>query len=156
MTTTFCLFEVRGDDAKVFYPNFIPDADEDDFVGCPIIPNWVKSMRQFKPKRIASEVVGVIKRNLISYSMVSDLRMTVQSGSPLILVRTREESMRRGMNWRGCSFSSPMCRGFRPRMRLWRSGWRSTSSRPIKSIDLSRSLSISERIRCMRLSGVDV
>ena len=37
-------------------------------------------MRQFKPRRIPSDVVGVIKRNLISYSMASDLRMTVQSG----------------------------------------------------------------------------
>ena len=37
-------------------------------------------MGQFKPKRIASDVVGVIKRNLISYSMASDLRLTVQSG----------------------------------------------------------------------------
>ena len=90
VTTTFCLRCAEmtpnrmhlcpGCALPVFYPNFIPNADEDDFVGCPIIPNWVKSMRQFKPKRIASEVVGVIKRNLISYSMASDLRMTVQSG----------------------------------------------------------------------------
>ena len=64
----------------VFYPNFIPNADEGDFAGSYIVPNWVKSMGQFKPKRIASDVVGVIKRNLISYSMASDLRMTVQSG----------------------------------------------------------------------------
>ena len=64
----------------VFYPNFIPNANEDDFVGCHIIPDWVKSMGQFKPRRIASDVVGVIKRNSISYSMASDLRMTVQSG----------------------------------------------------------------------------
>ena len=79
--TTFCLrcAEIPGCALPVFYPNLIPNADEDDFVGCPIIPNWVKSMRQFEP-RIASEVVGVIKRNLISYSMASDLRMTVQSG----------------------------------------------------------------------------
>ena len=64
----------------VFYPNFIPNADEGDFAGSRIVPDWVKSMGQFKPKRIASDVVGVIKRNLISYSMASDLRMTVQSG----------------------------------------------------------------------------
>ena len=64
----------------VFYPNFIPNADESDFERCRIVPEWVRSMGQFKPKRIPSEVVGVIKRNLISYSMVSDLRMMVQSG----------------------------------------------------------------------------
>ena len=64
----------------VFYPNFIPNADEEDSAGSRIVPDWVKSMGQFKPKRIASDVVGVIKRNLISYSMASDLRMTVQSG----------------------------------------------------------------------------
>ena len=64
----------------VFYPNFIPNADEEDFAGSRVVPDWVKSMGQFKPKRIASDVVGVIKRNLISYSMASDLRMTVQSG----------------------------------------------------------------------------
>ena len=40
----------------------------------------MRTMGQFKPRRIPSEVVGVIKRNLISYSMASDLRMTVQSG----------------------------------------------------------------------------
>ena len=64
----------------VFYPNFIPNADKEDFAGSRIVPDWVKSMGQFKPKRIASDVVGVIKRNWISYSMASDLRMTVQSG----------------------------------------------------------------------------
>ena len=32
-------------------------------------------MGQFNPKRIASDVVGVIKRNLISYSMASDQRL---------------------------------------------------------------------------------
>ena len=46
----------------VFYPNFIPNADESDFERCHIVPEWVRSMRQFKPKRIPSEVVGVIKR----------------------------------------------------------------------------------------------
>ena len=64
----------------VFYPNFIPNAEEKDFERCRIVPEWVRTMGQFKPKRIPTEVVGVIKRNLISYSMASDLRMTVQSG----------------------------------------------------------------------------
>ena len=90
VTSTFCLrcAEITpsgmhlcpGCALPVFYPNFIPNADEDDFARSRIVPDWVKSMGQFKPKRIASDVVGVIKRNLISYSMASDLRMTVQSG----------------------------------------------------------------------------
>ena len=90
VTGTFCLrcAEITpsgmhlcpGCALPVFYPNFIPNADEEDFAGSRIVPDWVKSMGQFKPKRIASDVVGVIKRNLISYSMASDLRMTVQSG----------------------------------------------------------------------------
>ena len=90
VTTTFCLRCAEmtlngmhlcpGCALPVFYPNFIPNADENDFDRCGIVPDWVKSMRHFKPKRIPTEVVGVIKRNLISYSMASDLRMTVQSG----------------------------------------------------------------------------
>ena len=56
----------------VFYPNIIPNADEEDFARSYIVPEWVRSMGQFSPKRIASDVVGVIKRNLISYSMGSE------------------------------------------------------------------------------------
>ena len=40
----------------------------------------MRGMRQFNPKRIAADVVGVIKKNLISFSMGPDWRMTVQSG----------------------------------------------------------------------------
>ena len=90
VTTTFCLrcaemtpngmHVCPGCALPVFYPNFIPNAEEKDFERCRIVPEWVRTMGQFKPKRIPTEVVGVIKRNLISYSMASDLRMTVQSG----------------------------------------------------------------------------
>ena len=90
VTTTFCLRCAEmtpngmhlcpGCALPVFYPNFIPNADESDFERCHIVPEWERSMRQFKPKRIPSEAVGVIKTNLISYSMASDLRMTVQGG----------------------------------------------------------------------------
>ena len=90
VTTTFCLRCAEmtpngmhlcpGCALPVFYPNFIPNAEEKDFERCRIVPEWVRTMGQFKPKRIPTEVVGVIKRNLISYSMASDLRMTVQSG----------------------------------------------------------------------------
>ena len=40
----------------VFYPNFIPNADEEDFARSYIVPEWVRSMGQFHPKRIASHV----------------------------------------------------------------------------------------------------
>ena len=90
VTATFCLRCAElmpngmhlcpGCALPVFYPNFIPNAEEKDFETCHIVPEWVRTMGQFKPRRIPSEVVGVIKRNLISYSMASDLRMTVQSG----------------------------------------------------------------------------
>ena len=33
----------------VFYPNFIPNADEEDFVRSQIVPDWVRSMGQFSP-----------------------------------------------------------------------------------------------------------
>ena len=135
VTTTFCLrcaemtpngMHLCPGCAPVFYPNFIPNVDESDFERCRIVPEWVRSMRQFKPKRIPSEVVGVIKRNLISYSMASDLRMTVQSGIRLPPYYLGEDKGGVDTVWRRCSSNSPMCRGFRPRMRSWRSGWRST------------------------------
>ena len=90
VTSTFCLRCAEltpsgmhlcpGCALPVFYPNFIPNADVEDFVRSQIVPDWVRSTGQFSPRRIASDVVGVIKRNLISYSMASDLRLTVQSG----------------------------------------------------------------------------
>ena len=67
----------------IFYPNFVPNADEGDFAQSPIVPDWVREMRQFSPRRIAAEEIGVIKKNLISFSMGCDLRMTVQSGMRL-------------------------------------------------------------------------
>ena len=90
VTCTFCLrcAEIApsrmhlcaGCALPIFYPNFFPNADEGDFARSYIVPEWVRSMGQFHPKRIASDVVGVIKKNLISFSMGSDLRLTVQSG----------------------------------------------------------------------------
>ena len=51
----------------IFYPNFVPNADEGDFAQSPIVPDWVRDMRQFSPKRIEADVIGVIKKNLISF-----------------------------------------------------------------------------------------
>ena len=61
-------------------------------ISVPIVPDWV---RQFSPRRIAAEEIGVIKKNLISFSMGSDLRMTVQSG---IRLPPYLETEKRGVN----------------------------------------------------------
>ena len=143
VTTTFCLRCAEmtpngmhlcpGCALPVFYPNFIPNAEEKDFERCRIVPEWVRTMGQFKPKRIPTEVVGVIKRNLISYSMASDLRMTVQSGIRLPPYLGEDKG---GVDaaWDELArvlfqFSYVLGRGSRHRMRSWRSGRMTTSVR---------------------------
>ena len=106
VSTTLCLRRAEivpcgmhlctGCALPIFYPGFVPTPEGAGIRDSPLVPDWVKEMGQFAPRSMANDEVGVIKRTMISFSMSSDLRLTVQSGIRLPSYINPEEGGVRG------------------------------------------------------------